>query len=226
MMKQTALLILFSVLISGGSFGNPPSEGYHEKERKRIAAENHYHQGMMRAEAGMLEEADKKLSEALRLNPNLADAYKDRGAVRLKLNNPEGALEDLNQALKIAPSSEGALLNRGVVWTAMEDYEKAKKDFEAVLRLNPNSINALYNQGNAHVKLGQEFHLAVADYQRVLDLDPHHEGARNNLTITRRFISQQSERCFRNFTELANFLTPPEPPPMSFWDFLNPFKKR
>ena len=213
-MKQIAIFILFSlfILTSIKSFGNDQAETY-------------YNKGMRLIESRMWEEAEKALSKAIELNKKFDAAYNARGGVRIQLNNLEGALEDLSMAIEIDPYFENALTNRGSVWVAKGDYEKAKSDFETVLRFNPNSISALYNRGHAHVKLGQEFHLAVADYLRILDLDPYHEGARNNLTLTRQAISQRSERCLQNFEKLVDIFTPPEPPPMSLLDFLNPFKR-
>ena len=141
------------------------------------------------------------------------------------MNNYEKALVDFNTAIKLNPQYEAAFTNRGIVWMEKKDYEKAKKDFDMALQLNPQSIPALFNRGNARAKLNQEYFAALEDYEKVLALDPKYEGAHKNIALTRQLINLTKEKEIP-FTELADLLTPPEPPSTSFWrSCLNLFKK-
>ena len=209
----TLLTFHFFVLIPIKSFGND-------------SAENFYNSGMRLIQAGMWQEAEQKLRQAIESDPDFADAYNVRGVVRINLNNYEGALTDLDTAITLAPNYDAAFTNRGTIWVAKGDYEKAKRDFDTALQLNPQSINALYNRGNAHVKLGKAYHLALADYQTVLALDPQHKDARNNLKLTKQAISQSENNRLDldELERLTKIFTPPEPP--SIWSCLNPFKKK
>ena len=156
---------------------------------------------------------------------NQAENHYNKGMRLIESRMWEEAEKALNKAIELNKKFDAAYNARGGVRIQLGNLEGALEDLNMAIEIDPYFENALTNRGNAHVKLGQELHLAVADYLRVLDLDPHHEGARNNLSLTRQAISQRSARCLQNFTELADFLTPPEPPPMSLWDIFNPFKK-
>ena len=48
------------------------------------------------------------LDAALRLNPNFADAYQNRGVIKNVLKLFSEALADFNQALKLNPDKNGA----------------------------------------------------------------------------------------------------------------------
>ena len=49
-----------------------------------------------------------------RINPKLAEAYKNRGGVKGKLNDYRGAIEDCNKAIEINPKFPGAYFDRGI----------------------------------------------------------------------------------------------------------------
>ncbi len=186
---------------------------------------NFYDRGMKLVQSGFRQEAETQFSKAIELNPNFEEAYNARGITRIYLNNYEEALVDFNTAITLNPQYEAALTNRGAVWAKKKDYEKAKKDFDMALQLNPQSINALLNRGNARAKLNQEYFAALEDYEKVLALDPKHEGAHKNIELTRQLINLTKEKEIP-FAELVEFFTPPEPPSTSFWrSCLNLFKK-
>jgi len=63
---------------------------------------------------GRDEAALKDLDEALRLNPNFADAYQNRGVIKNSLKLFSEALADFNQALKLNPDNGGIHLGRGI----------------------------------------------------------------------------------------------------------------
>jgi len=44
------------------------------------------------------------LSQAIKINPNYAEAYSNRGNVRDDLGDKQGAVADFNQAIKINPN--------------------------------------------------------------------------------------------------------------------------
>ncbi len=58
------------------------------------------------AAAGRTPEAITVLTETIRLNPGVWQAFQYRGELYLKLNQPEQALRDLNEAVRLAPQEE------------------------------------------------------------------------------------------------------------------------
>jgi len=51
---------------------------------------------------------------ALALNPNIAEAYANRGSARGNLKDYKGALEDLNTAIELNPGMAEVYMNRGL----------------------------------------------------------------------------------------------------------------
>lgn len=84
-------------------------------------------------------EAIAPLTEAIRIDPNHAAAYSDRGWAHLELGHLDEALADLTKSLEIQPASEAALNNRTRVFIAQKQYARAIQDCDATLRLNPRS---------------------------------------------------------------------------------------
>jgi tetratricopeptide (TPR) repeat protein len=111
-------------------------------------------------------------TEAIRLDPKSASAYRIRGAARSNLEDYQGAIADFNRALWLAPKYEGAYLNRGMARSNMGDYQGAIVDFNEVLRLYPTDSGAYYHRGIARSNLG-EHQGAIADFNESIRLtDP------------------------------------------------------
>jgi tetratricopeptide (TPR) repeat protein len=60
-----------------------------------------------------LEEAERNLSEALKVDPNSGAAWLGRGETRSRLNRPDAALDDLTEAVRRLATSPAAFLARG-----------------------------------------------------------------------------------------------------------------
>ena len=60
----------------------------------------------MRGAQGDLEAALQDYSEAIRLDPGLAEAFMNRSVARKSAGDMEGALQDLNEAVRINPTAE------------------------------------------------------------------------------------------------------------------------
>ncbi len=72
--------------------------------------------GAMRgATKGDLDGALKDYTEAIRLKPDLAEAYNNRGVARAAKGDPDGALKDCTEAIRLKPDYAGAYNNRGKV---------------------------------------------------------------------------------------------------------------
>ena len=54
-------------------------------------------------------------NQAIKINPNYAQAYNNRGGIRYELGDKQGAIADFNQAIKINPNYANAYYDRGCV---------------------------------------------------------------------------------------------------------------
>jgi hypothetical protein len=69
-------------------------------------------------------------SEAIRLKPDFASAFNNRGVALRDKDDLEGALQDYSEALRLKPDFALAFNNRGVVRRDKGDLEGANEDFE------------------------------------------------------------------------------------------------
>jgi tetratricopeptide (TPR) repeat protein len=66
----------------------------------------------------------------LRINPNFALAYNNRGLARDELRDKQGAIADYNKALQINPNLAQVYNNRGNVRDELGDKQGAIADFQ------------------------------------------------------------------------------------------------
>ena len=101
--------------------------------------------------------------QAIRLNPENAVGYINRGVAYDDLGEYEQAIADYDQAIRLNPEDAVAYNNRGVAYSELEEYKPAIADFNQAIRLNPKDKAAYYNRGKAYYELG-EYRPAIADY--------------------------------------------------------------
>jgi hypothetical protein len=110
-------------------------------------ADDFFIQGVDKQNKGDNQGAIIAYNEAIRLNPNLAEAYNNRGIVRYDLGDKPGAIDDFNQAIKINPNYAQAYYNRGIVYYPLRDKQKAREDLQRAAQLFKAQGNtALYEQ--------------------------------------------------------------------------------
>ncbi len=78
---------------------------------------------------GQLSEAVLDLTEAIRLKPDHAEAYNQRGLVNRRLEKYAEAIEDYTAAIQIIPDLRDAYVNRGTAYEKQGDKAKADADF-------------------------------------------------------------------------------------------------
>jgi tetratricopeptide (TPR) repeat protein len=72
----------------------------------------------------------------------------------------------------------------GVDYATKNDMAKAIMYFDMALRLSPNSAEAYYKRGVIYAAMGKK-EKAITDWEKVLQIEPGHEYALNNLTTLR-----------------------------------------
>ena len=119
-----------------------------------------------------LEEAIAAYDEAIRLNPNYAEAYNNRGVAKKTLGRHDAAIADCDEAIRLKPDYVQAYYNRGIAKGELEQYEYAIADFDEAIRLEPNYAKAYNKRGAAKAKLGRH-DAAIADYDEAIRLNPN-----------------------------------------------------
>jgi len=90
------------------------------------------------------------LDEAIRRDPQFADAYCDRGWNYLETGMHDEALADFNKAIELKPTYTLAYNNRGVLCSKLQDWDGSIADFSKTLELDPDHPWARDNLTNSY----------------------------------------------------------------------------
>jgi tetratricopeptide (TPR) repeat protein len=94
--------------------------------------------GVIRLRSGRFEEADDDFSAAIRLMPDLAEAYVNRGAARIGMRKFKESVADLNKALSLGVKEpEKAYYDRGLAYEWLDNPKAAYADYKKALELSP-----------------------------------------------------------------------------------------
>ena len=115
----------------------------------------HYGLGGALDEVGRYDEAMAHYAEAIRINPQLAEAHGNLGIVLAQQGRLEEATFHFSEALRIDPSLAGAHNNLGIVLTQQGRLEEAIFQFSEALRLEPDYAEARKNLSIVLQKAGE-----------------------------------------------------------------------
>jgi len=109
------------------------------------------------------------LNEAIRLKPDYAAAYRNRGVAYSNLKQYQSAIKDLDEAIRLKPDYAVAYNDRGVAYVFLKQYQSAIKDYDEAIRLKPNDVVMYVNRGRAYLRQGKN-NLACNDLQKACAL--------------------------------------------------------
>jgi tetratricopeptide (TPR) repeat protein len=125
-------------------------------------------------------DAARELTEAIRLDPKNAEAYRLRGEVWQSQGKLTKAVSDFDVAIRLDPEDDEALRARAEIRTELGEIASALADLSEVIRLVPNDIDALFSRATLREDTGDHAG-AAADYQEVSRLNPEDSEALKSL---------------------------------------------
>jgi tetratricopeptide (TPR) repeat protein len=135
-------------------------------------ADDYLLQGSRKAKSKDYKGAIADYDQAIRLSPNNASAYSNRGFARGELGENQGALSDYDQAIRINPKVAYAYGQRGWLrYKKLEDLRGALIDMDQAIQLDPNLGKAYQSRGLIHTDLGN-LKEALSDYNQAIQLNP------------------------------------------------------
>jgi tetratricopeptide (TPR) repeat protein len=108
-------------------------------------------------------------NQALRMKPNDAVIYNNRGKAHCFLGDKQSAIDDFTKAININPNNAKTYHNRGNVKSVLKDYQEAIYDYTEAIKINPNLALAYYKRGIVHSVLGDN-QGAIVDFKQSADL--------------------------------------------------------
>ena len=142
----------------------------------------------------LVEKLDRKMAlnaydKALRLNPDLVEAYHNRGMIKITLGQWEAALADYDAAIARNPDYAQAYYSRGFVKEVLDQREAALADYDAAIAQKPDYTQAYYNRGMVKEALGQ-WDAAIADYDAAIAQKPDYNQAYYRRGVAKEALGQ------------------------------------
>jgi tetratricopeptide (TPR) repeat protein len=97
--------------------------------------------GLREANAGTPDEAVSVFSDAIVLDPTLAEAWHQRAIARFKTGDTTGAVHDIEETLKLEPRHFGAWRTLERIAEGREDWKAAYDAWSHVLDIDPRTPN-------------------------------------------------------------------------------------
>ena len=124
--------------------------------------------------SGDLATAIEKYRLILQLDPKLAPAYNNLGALYVKQGRFQDAVNTLTRGLKVDPAMSSAQALLGLSLFQMGEYQKARQPLEAALKAHPDDSNAEFTLVNDLTRIG-DFETAAAHLQQLAKRQPRNE---------------------------------------------------
>jgi len=147
---------------------------------------------------GRLAEAELQFSEAVRANPDSADAYLGLGMTWLREGRGDKAEDPLQHAVRLRPSMPGAHLFLGIAQYQQNELDAAIRSLETEVELQPKNAEALSWLGIAELARGDAT-AATGPLDRAGALAPQDA---NILDLRARAHTQVAKDCFQKLYEL------------------------
>ena len=154
---------------------NPPPYAS-ELSDSELAASAFFSIGCLLWEGGQSEKALVAYDTAIRLQPDYAEVYNNRGNIKSGLGSHDDALDDYDEAIRLNPNFAEVYSNRGAAKFRLGKHAAALTDLNEAIRLQPDFMNAYINHGI--VKLGlNNIDEAEVNLQKALELAEQQENA-------------------------------------------------
>ena len=118
-----------------------------------------------------LERAVELIDKAIKISPNNAAFYSNRGNALQDLKQFDAAIASYDKAIQLKPDYADAYSNRGLALQGLKKFDAAIASYDKAIQLKPGYAEAYYNRGNALQDLKQ-FDAAIASYDKAIQLKP------------------------------------------------------
>jgi tetratricopeptide (TPR) repeat protein len=155
--KNIIVFLIIHIFLLGLSFSQTAEE-YYKIAQEELNKKNY-------------QSAILNFSNAIRVNPNYAEAYFYRGYVKSMIGDNGETIEDYNKAIELNPKYVNAYYYRGVAKSKLKEYSGAIHDYSKTIELYPNYTKVYLLRGCAKFELG-DYIGAIQDLSIVIGINP------------------------------------------------------
>ena len=137
------------------------------------------YRGLARTETQNYDGALSDFDAYIRLRPEAAEGYFDRGIVWNLKDDYDKAIGDYDEAIRLEPELVSAFCARGLAWMLKGDLDRAIRDEDKAIRLDPKDVEAYGVRGWVYSRRG-DTDKAIADFTEAIRLAP--EDARGHFS--------------------------------------------
>jgi tetratricopeptide (TPR) repeat protein len=156
-MKKFTLILAVLLVFSIVSCSEQPAKTHFEKGKQLFNQSNY-------------DEAIKEFDEAIRLKPDMAEAYAFRARSYNRKDDYDRGLADANKAIQLNPKLAVGYYARGNNYRDMNDKDSAIANYTEAVKLDPKFALAYANRGNAYADK-KDYDRAIADYTEAIKID-------------------------------------------------------
>jgi tetratricopeptide (TPR) repeat protein len=173
-----------------------------ETTLNQVRAEELVNHGRFRLQndyTGRLED----FNQAIKLNPNFAQAYFFRGNVYRSQDKYDKAIKDYDRAISINPELSEAYNNRGYAYMSKYNMVTAIADFSEAINRDKHYLLAYSNRGYARLQT-RDYPGAVEDFNEAIKLSPDSDRQKSEYYYYRglaHFELQEYDKAITGFTQ-------------------------
>src|SRR5215813_8205657 len=149
-------------------------------------------EGRKRLAQGDIVGASALLREALRLQPDLAEARASLGLALYAMGDLDAAVDELRGLLRVRPDLAEARLTLAAALVARQDWPAARAELESALSARPDLVQASYTLGVVRYAQG-DLNGAIEAYRQVLAREPSAQDARYNMALVLKLARRDAE---------------------------------
>lgn len=146
---------------------------YDPSKNKKLTAEGHLAAAKKAFEGGDFDTSIRAATNAIRLNPQMAEAYTWRGKAYYASSSGDqkAALMDLQKAISIDPKVEGGYEYLAMIYDSQKEYDKALAALNRAIEADPSDRDLHNSRATVLLTLG-ESERALQDQSEYIRLGP------------------------------------------------------
>ena len=157
--RFTGCAVLLPLLFSACS-GNP-----------QVRKQKYFQSGQRYFAEGKYPEAAIEFINAVKIDPNCADAHHQLAETYLRLQKPDGALQEIGRTIQLQPNNYEARIELANLLILSHNLPEAKEQIASLLKERPSDPSVHSVDSSLHAAQGN-LSAAIEDMQKTIALDP------------------------------------------------------